>query len=136
MGSVVSVVEVVPEQQVVVQRSMAMKAPMMQQYHVVIKKGVTVTRRPWKGKDEELYSSSGRYDKNGTLEYPAMFGRHEERQFLETLGPFSIMTVDSPDTVRTIFEEGQLIEDPDTKVRSMWYVAGYFVRDEGTTLVM
>lgn len=109
---------------------------MNQKYHVVIKGKTTVVRRPWKGRDVELYSSSGRFDDKGNLNYPAMFGGHEIRQFLEDLGPFSIMSIDDPDVVRQCFEEGFDIEDPDTKAKSKWFVAGYFVRDEGTTLIM
>ena len=113
-----------------------MDKPMQQQYHVVVKKKVTTIRRPWKGATEELYSSSGRFNDKGDLVSPAMFGKHEVRQFLEDLGPFSIMSVDDPGAVRQYFEEGYTIVDPDTKVKSSWYVAGYFVRDEGTTLIM
>jgi hypothetical protein len=108
-----------------------------QQYHVVFKGGKVTVRRPWKGKDEELYSSSGDPE-NGI---PAMFGGHEERQFLEKLGPFTVVSVDagSPkgsEVASRILDEGYEVEDPDTHVKSKWYVAGYYVRDDGVVYIM
>lgn len=105
---------------------------MNQRYHVVFKKGEVTVRRQWKGKDVELYSSGG-VPKKGI---PAMFGKHEERQFLENLGPFVVASIDKPEIARQILEEGYVVEDPDTKSRSKWYVAGYFVRDDGSVFVM
>ena len=109
---------------------------MNQRYHVVFKKGKVTVRRPWK-KGEELYSSSGNPEKG----VPAMFGGHEERQFLENLGPFAIASIDSgseefASIARQILDEGYTIEDPDTHVLSKWYVAGYYVRDDGAVYIM
>ena len=108
---------------------------MLQRYHVVFKKGEKITtRRPWKGPDVEKYSSSGMPDKG----IPAMFGDHEKRQFLEGLGPFTMITVDNkqPDIAMQILREGYVVTDPDTQVQSQWYVAGYYVRDDGVVYIM
>jgi len=68
---------------------------MNQKYHVVFKNGGITVRRPWKGKDVELYSSSGAV-RDGVV-IPAMFGEHEKRQFLELLDqPFIVVTIDIP----------------------------------------
>lgn len=113
---------------------------MIQRYHVVFEGGNITTRRPWKGPKVERYSSSGCI-KDGVV-IPAMFGGHEVRQFLEVLGEFSIVTIDAGKSengtklARQILDEGLIIEDPDTQVKSNWYVAGYFVRDEGVVYVM
>lgn len=107
----------------------------LQRYHVVFKKGEKITtRRPWKGPDVEKYSSSGMPDKG----IPAMFGDHEKRQFLEGLGPFTMITVDNkqPDIAMQILREGYVVTDPDTQVQSQWYVAGYYVRDDGVVYIM
>lgn len=121
-----------------------MDKPMNQRYHVVFTKdkrdkspSITV-RRPWKGPGVELYSSSGKWDKEGKMLYPAMFGKHEERQFLEELGPFIVVSVaeDVSELVKGLVDDGYIVTDPSTQVKSQWYTAGYFVRDEGTTLIM
>jgi len=106
---------------------------MDQKYHVVIKRKVTTIRRPWKGAEVELYSSSGR-PKDGVS---AMFGAHEVRQFLETLGPFVVIAIDDPQIARGIIDEGYYdVEDPDTHEVSRWYKGGFYIRDEGTVLIM
>src|SRR5271157_5540763 len=113
---------------------------MNQRYHVVFEGGDITTRRPWKGAKVEKYSSSGCI-KDGN-EIPAMFGDHEKRQFLEVLGDFSVVTIDAgknengTKVARQILDEGLIIIDPDTQVKSNWYVAGYYVRDEGVIFVM
>lgn len=109
---------------------------MNQQYHVVFKKGTVTVRRPWKGKDVELYSSSG----NEKAGIPAMFGSHEKRQFLEALGAFIVVSIDNKGVetgiARQILDEGYVVEDPDTKEHSTWHVAGYYVRDDGAVYIM
>jgi len=112
---------------------------MNQQYHVVFTKGKKeVVRRPWKGPSVELYSSAGKWDDDGNMTYPAMFGEHEVRQFLEGLGPFIVVSVDQDlsEKVKDLVDNGYVVDDPTTHQKSQWYVAGYFVRDEGTTLIM
>ena len=109
---------------------------MDQRYHVVYKGGTVTVRRPWKGKDVELYSSSG----NQRMGIPAMFGGHEKRQFLETLGAFIVVSIDNKaveaGVARQILDEGYVVEDPDTKEHSTWHVAGYYVRDDGAVYIM
>src|SRR5208282_5510612 len=113
---------------------------MKQRYHVVFEGGNITTRRPWKGAKVERYSSSGCI-KDGVV-IPAMFGDHEKRQFLEVLGEFSMVTIDAGKSdngtklARQILEDGLIIVDPDTRVKSSWYVAGYYVRDEGVVYIM
>ena len=105
---------------------------MNQRYHVVFEGESTVTtRRPWR-RGQELYSSSGNPKKG----VPAMFGTHEERQFLENLGPFIIASMDNPAVAAQILDEGYVVTDPDSGEKSKWYVGGYFVRDDGAVYVM
>jgi hypothetical protein len=113
---------------------------MNQRYHVVFEGGNSTTRRPWKGAKVEKYSSSGCV-RDGVV-IPAMFGEHEKRQFLEVLGDFSVVTIEvgktenGSKTARQILEEGLVITDPDTGEKSNWYVAGYYVRDDGVIFIM
>lgn len=117
---------------------------MNQRYHVVFKNGEVTVRRPWR-KGEELYSSAGAV-KDGVI-IPAMFGEHEKRQFLELLGqPFIMVTIDMSEkgvlVLRQIMGdghkpgEGLIVIDPDTGEKSQWQIANYYVRDEGSILVM
>ncbi len=106
---------------------------MNQRYHVVFEgENKVTTRRPWKGRGVELYSSSGDPKKN----IPAMFGAHEIRQFLEDLGPFVIASGDNPAVAAQILDEGYVVTDPDSGDKSKWYVGGYFVRDDGWVYTM
>lgn len=104
---------------------------MNQQYHVVISKGRILTRRPWKAGVEK-------YSSGGSDVSPAMFGEHERRQFLEPLGPFILVSIEDkqPAIAATILADGYELTDPETKVKSKWYVAGYYVRDDGAVYIM
>jgi len=111
-----------------------------QRYHVVFNKGKITIRRPWKGSEIEKYSSSGVPADlaKGKPEVPAMFGRHEMRQFLEPLGPFILVTIEDkqPAVASEILASGYTVVDPDTQEKSKWYVAGYYVRDESVVYIM
>ncbi len=108
-----------------------------QKYHVVFSKGEVTVRRPWKGKDVELFSPDGDPDYG----ISAMFGDHEERPFLETLGPFIVISIDTntPKGIEqsiVILDEGYVVEDPDTHEKSKWKVCGYYMRDDGVTYIL
>jgi len=106
---------------------------MNQRYHVVFEgENKVTTRRPWKGRGVELYSSSG----DPARGIPAMFGSHEVRQFLENLGPFIVASMDNPAVAAQILDEGYVVTDPDSGAKSKWYVGGYFVRDDGAVYIM
>lgn len=105
-----------------------------QRYHVVFEGGIVTVRRPWK-KGIELYSSSGNREKG----IPAMFGEHEKRQFLEAMGmEFIVVTIsiNKPEIVREIGENGYVVADPDTNELSTWHYASFYVRDDGVVLIL
>lgn len=109
--------------------------PMQQQLHVVFQKGKLTVRRPWKGRKVEKFYSAGKPKDN----IPAMFGLHEKRQFLEQLGPFIVVTVEhkKKGLAAQILSDGYyIVEHPDTHVKSKWYVAGYYVRDDSAVYIM
>lgn len=78
-------------------------------------------RRPWLGRDVEMYKSK------------EMFGVHEERQFLEQLGPWMLANIGSRAEAEAIQREGWKAPDG-----SMWYLSdgAGFVRDEGAVFVL
>jgi hypothetical protein len=67
-----------------------------------------------------------------------MFGDHEKRQFLESLGPFILVSVEDkqPAIAAQILAEGYTVTDPETQEQSKWYVAGYYVRDDSVVYIM
>lgn len=102
-----------------------------QKWHLIIKGGKTTVRRQWLGPDVEMYSSKD----DPELGRPAMFGEHEQRQFLERLGPWMMASVSLDDDVTSnvLMTEGWT--DPDGV---KWYMpdGAAFVRDEGMVHIL